>query len=67
MNAMIDSLGVEPYDCLYIGDSNVDIQTAKNAGLRNVGVSWGFRSVAELRAAGANYIASTPLEILTRL
>lgn len=65
--ALMSSLGVEPFDCLYIGDSSIDIQTAKNAGLRNVGVSWGFRKVTELRMAGANYIATTPADILSRL
>ena len=45
---------------VYIGDSEVDIQTAQNAGLPCISVSWGFRSAAELKAAGAECIADTP-------
>ncbi len=47
-----------------IGDSGVDIQTAKNAGVRSIGCSWGFRPRTELEAFGADYIVDTPLEIL---
>lgn len=49
---------------LYVGDSDVDIQTAKNAGLRSVGVSWGFRDEELLKSEGANYIIHKPLELL---
>lgn len=48
---------------LFVGDSNVDIRTAKNAGLASCGVSWGFRSKAELQAEGADFIAETPDEL----
>lgn len=44
-------------EIIYIGDSNVDMATAENAGLQSVGVSWGFRSVEELEEAGADFIA----------
>lgn len=46
-----------------IGDSNVDIQTAKNAGLISIGCAWGFRSKQELSGEGANYIIDTADEI----
>ena len=46
--------------CLYVGDSEVDVKTAKNAGLPLLAVNWGFRSDAQLRAAGAEYIFSDP-------
>lgn len=65
--ALIREVGVSPEDCLYIGDSNVDMQTAHNAALRNVGVSWGFRPVEELKASGADFIADVPADILTQL
>lgn len=65
--ALINESGFTPEDCLYIGDSDVDIKTAKNAGLRNIGVSWGFRPVSELQDAGADFIANTPSEIINRL
>lgn len=47
-----------------IGDSNVDIQTAKNAGIRSIGCAWGFRGVEELKNAGADFIAHTPEDIV---
>lgn len=49
---------------LFVGDSDVDIKTAQNAGLRSVGVAWGFRGEAELKQNGADVIAQTPADIL---
>ena len=46
-----------------IGDSNVDIQTGKNAGILTVGCVWGFRGREELVSAGADYIAECPNDI----
>ena len=46
-----------------IGDSNVDVQTAKNAGLLSIGCAWGFREKAELADAGADFIAESPADI----
>lgn len=46
-----------------IGDSNVDIQTAKNTGLISIGCTWGFRSKQELSDEGADYIIDTADEI----
>lgn len=46
-----------------IGDSNVDILTAKNAGIKSIGCIWGFRSRTELSEAGADLIAETPSDI----
>ena len=45
------------------GDSNVDILTAKNAGIMSIGCIWGFRSRTELSEAGADLIAETPSDI----
>lgn len=47
-----------------IGDSGVDIQTAKNAGVRSIGCSWGFRPRTELEEYGADIIVDNPSEIL---
>ena len=47
-----------------IGDSGVDIQTAKSAGVRSIGCSWGFRPRTELEENGADYIADKPIELL---
>lgn len=46
-----------------IGDSNVDIQTAKNAGISSIGCVWGFRGREELENAGADFIAEIPSDI----
>ena len=48
---------------LYVGDSNVDVLTGHNAGLKSAGVSWGFRGRAELEAAGADYVLDTQAEL----
>lgn len=48
----------------YLGDSSVDMQTARNARLFAVGAAWGFRSVEELRAAGADAIVNRPQDLL---
>ncbi len=55
----------EPAEAYMIGDSNVDVQTADNAGITAVGCAWGFRCRAELEAAGADYIADKPEDILS--
>ena len=58
-----EQLGSTVEETIYIGDSEVDIQTGHAAGMRTIGVSWGFRSRACLEEAGAKYIAETPEEI----
>lgn len=60
----MEQLGAAPASTLYVGDSNVDIQTGHNAGLLAAGVAWGFRGRTELETAGADYIAETPEDIL---
>ena len=47
----------------YVGDSEVDIQTAKNAGLACISVDWGFRSHDSLIQSGAKLIVSSPEEL----
>ena len=56
-------LGQAPEGAVYVGDSDVDILTAKNAGLPCIAVSWGFRSRAILEANGARIIADTMQEL----
>ena len=48
---------------VYVGDSNVDMQTGLNAGVRTVGVSWGFRTREELAAYTPSAIVDTPEEL----
>lgn len=50
-------------EVMFIGDSAVDMETARRACVDSIGVSWGFRSVLELRKAYADHIVSTPNEI----
>lgn len=64
LHKLMDRLGATQEDTLFVGDSNVDIRTAKNGGLTGCGVLWGFRSQEELEAAGADVIVSTPQELL---
>lgn len=59
-----EQLNLEPSEVLYIGDTNVDMATAKNANYESVGVTWGFRTEQELRDAGAQHIVHTPMDIL---
>ena len=58
--AILGELGVEKADCVYIGDSDVDVDTARNAGLTCIAVDWGFRERELLAAKGAETIVSTP-------
>lgn len=57
LSAMIEMLDVSKDSTLYVGDSDVDIITAHNGGVKVCGVQWGFRGVEELVSAGADYIA----------
>lgn len=59
--------GVARDRTLYVGDSGVDMETAAAAGVRSVGVTWGFRDRGELEAAGARHLADRPDEILALL
>jgi phosphoglycolate phosphatase len=61
---IIDDLGLSADECVFVGDSDVDMQTAVNAGVYAVGVTWGFRTQDVLRASGADTIISQPDELL---
>ncbi len=61
--ALAEELGAAPGGVLYIGDSGVDMDTAKNAGMDSCGVLWGFRSKEELLEHGAMYLAGDPAEL----
>ena len=58
-------LGVAPNRAVFVGDTAVDIETAHNAKMTSVGVTWGFRDRAELIDAGADHIIDKPDELLT--
>ena len=61
---LMERMGAKPEETLFVGDSNVDIRTAKNGNLTSCGVLWGFRSRQELEAEGADYLAETPAELI---
>ncbi len=55
--------GVEPADCLYVGDTNTDMKTGAAAGMETVGVLWGFRGRRELEENHARHIIDKPEEL----
>lgn len=57
-------LGVTKEQCAYVGDSNVDMKTAANAGLFSIGVTWGFRGEAELAESKASALVRRAEELL---
>jgi phosphoglycolate phosphatase len=57
-------MGASPAETLYLGDSGVDMKTAKAAGFLALGALWGFRSEAELRETGADALLEEPLDLL---
>jgi len=61
---MSKEMGIDPEEMIYVGDTDVDMQTATNAGMYAVGVLWGFRGEKELRANGAQKLISHPSELL---
>lgn len=65
--AIARQLDVPAKEWLYLGDTNTDMQTAKNAGLRAVGVTWGFRDREELVGSGAEVIVTAPDQVLQLL
>lgn len=62
--AILNKYPTPKADVLFVGDSAVDIETARRACVESVGVTWGFRPVSELRGAYADHIVSDPAEIL---
>lgn len=67
VNDILSIADVAPDEVLYVGDSDVDMRTAIAAGVPSVGVTWGFRSEDNLRAAGACHIIHRAEELLHRL
>ncbi|MDO8472191.1 MAG: HAD-IA family hydrolase [Dehalococcoidia bacterium] len=60
-------LGVKPSEVLFLGDTDIDMKTARAAGMRPVGALWGFRDAAELLAGGADALLRTPTDLLKML
>lgn len=55
--------GITKEEVVYVGDSNVDMQTGLNAGVATIGVTWGFRSREELLALRPTYLADNPFQL----
>lgn len=60
-------LGLTTADCAYVGDSGIDMEFATRAGMLSVGVTWGFRSEAELQENGAKLLFSQPHQLRSLL
>ena len=60
-------MGVTAEECVYVGDSDVDVITARNAGIPCVAVTWGFRDEACLKNAGAEHIAHTTEQLVAAI
>lgn len=60
---IMEALGVTPGECLYMGDTNTDMETAANAGLDAVGAVWGFRGREELEVFHPRFLAEQPLDV----
>jgi phosphoglycolate phosphatase len=65
--AAAQQMQAAPRDCLFVGDSGVDIETARRAGMGAIGAGWGFRPPSELRDAGADHIIDHPMDVLSLL
>ena len=63
-NEALRVLGVEARDCIYVGDSDTDIETGNNAGMLSLSVTWGFRDREFLRQSGALHFVNRPSDIM---
>lgn len=64
VNNVIKDLNIEKAECIFVGDSDTDIITAKNTGLKSIGVLWGFRDREVLEKAEADFVISHTEDIL---
>ena len=64
---IVTCLQIPSAACCYLGDTGVDMQTARQADMLAVGATWGFRDAAELTQAGAQYLIDHPSELLPLL
>ena len=65
--AVLEKFQISKDEAVYIGDSEVDIQTAFNAGMKEIAVTWGFRPESFLKENGADCIVHTPEELLQEI
>ena len=62
--AIANAFGVSTEECMYVGDTNVDMQTGNSAGMFTVGVLWGFRTREELMEHNAHALADNPIDLI---
>jgi phosphoglycolate phosphatase len=65
--AIAAELGAAPAACAFVGDTSIDMRTARAAGMLAVGALWGFRTAEELLENGAEVLAAAPADILDHL
>lgn len=63
-NEIINALGVSKDEVLYVGDSDVDVKTGLNAGIKTVFVKWGSRTLEDIKDLSVDYIIDEPLDLL---
>lgn len=61
---ILGMLNLSAEECIWIGDSSVDIESSKNLGCKSIAVTWGFRSVESLLKCSPDYVVDAPKEIL---
>jgi phosphoglycolate phosphatase len=64
IDRIVEVLKINPNECILVGDSEVDIQTCKNANIISVACTWGFRNKNFLNSLSPNYLIDTPLELI---
>ncbi len=64
LTEIINNLGLKKEECIYIGDTEIDIRVSKNTGVKSLGVLWGFRTQSLLEREEADYIASNIDEMI---
>ncbi len=62
--AIAAELGLAPADCAFVGDTSIDMTTARAAGMFAIGALWGFRTAEELTSGGADVLAASPADVL---
>lgn len=62
---LLDDLGLEQEECVYVGDSDVDMDTGIAAGVTTVGVTWGFQSLQVISSRSPDYIVNHPKDLLS--